>query len=417
MLVYTTPPLAEDVEVTGPLSATLYVATSAPTPTSRPSSWTSTRRDAYNVSDGIFRRRYAASDRPGRPPSRCNRDLTLADQHGVPAGTSHQAGGRGQQFSAVRSQPQYRTHRSRRRPSRRWRDRPCTTGRRRCRGLSCRWCRVAVAPAQGLEPIINRVSITLPSRPRTMNAEPAESAENTAHTKQATTAAKSAMITEPRPSRPTTCWAQSARRWRGVCDRRRPPHESAAMRLWAHALAATAVGSFAGGTYHGFNTMLPAPLGRAIWAATTIVVGMAACLLLSATLTAAVPRTARRWLLAVVWGQFAVYAAWMLRHDAFVNVIVEYGLAMLFVLLLHVAAPQASPRAVHAMGDCGRGAHVRRRRRAAERFRSAPAPQSQRSSASRADGGRLVPLQGRLEPPRHSGMIEATHDPAHGCAH
>jgi hypothetical protein len=112
------------------------------------------------------------------------------------------------------------------------------------------------------------------------------------------------------------------------------------MHLWAQALAATAVGSFAGGTYHGFNTMLPSPLGRAMWAATTIVVGMAACLLLSATLTAAVPRTARRWLLAVVWGQFAVYAAWMLRHDAFVNVIVEYGLAMLFVLLLHVAAPR-----------------------------------------------------------------------------
>jgi hypothetical protein len=113
-----------------------------------------------------------------------------------------------------------------------------------------------------------------------------------------------------------------------------------AVGLWALAFAATAVGSFAGGTYHGFMTVLPPALARAIWALTTIVVGMAACLLLSATLTAAVPRMARRWLLAAVWGQFAVYAAWMLRHDAFVNVIVEYGLAMLFVLLLHLAAPR-----------------------------------------------------------------------------
>ena len=87
-------------------------------------------------------------------------------------------------------------------------------------------------------------------------------------------------------------------------------------------------------------TVLPPELARAIWAADDDRVGMAACLLLSATLTAAVPRTARRWLLAAVWGQFAVYAAWMLRHDAFVNVIVEYGLAMLFVLLLHLAAPR-----------------------------------------------------------------------------
>jgi hypothetical protein len=113
-----------------------------------------------------------------------------------------------------------------------------------------------------------------------------------------------------------------------------------AMRLWAQALAATAVGSFAGGTYHGFSTVLPPELARAIWALTTIVVGMAACLLLSATLTAAVHRTTRRWLLLAVWGQFAVYAVWMLRHEAFVNVIVEYGLAMLFVLLLHLAAPR-----------------------------------------------------------------------------
>ena len=113
-----------------------------------------------------------------------------------------------------------------------------------------------------------------------------------------------------------------------------------AMRFWAQALAATALGSFAGGTYHGFSTVLPAPVARAIWAVTTIVVGMAACLLLSATLTAAVQQTLRRWLLFAVWGQFAIYAAWMLRHDAFVNVIVEYGLAMLFVLLLHLAAPR-----------------------------------------------------------------------------
>ena len=113
-----------------------------------------------------------------------------------------------------------------------------------------------------------------------------------------------------------------------------------AMRYWAQALAATAAGSFAGGTYHGFSTVLPPQLARAIWAVTTIVVGMAACLLLSATLTAAVQRTTRRWLLVAVWAQFAVYAAWMLRHDAFVNVIVEYGLAMLFVLLLHLAAPR-----------------------------------------------------------------------------
>jgi hypothetical protein len=126
--------------------------------------------------------------------------------------------------------------------------------------------------------------------------------------------------------------------WR-LCSKARVANQRA-MWWWAQALAATAVGSFAGGTYHGFGTVLPAQLARAIWALTTIVVGMAACLLLSATLVAAVRRAVRRWLLAAIWGQFAVYAAWMLRHDAFVNVIVEYGVAMLFVLGLHLATPK-----------------------------------------------------------------------------
>jgi hypothetical protein len=110
-----------------------------------------------------------------------------------------------------------------------------------------------------------------------------------------------------------------------------------AVALWALAFAVTAFGSFAGGTYHGFSTVLPAAVADAIWTMTTISVGLAACLLLSATLTAAVGSRARRWLLFGVWAQFAVYATWMLSHDAFVNVIVEYGAAMLLILLLQIA--------------------------------------------------------------------------------
>jgi hypothetical protein len=112
-----------------------------------------------------------------------------------------------------------------------------------------------------------------------------------------------------------------------------------AIALWALAFATTAFGSFAGGTYHGFGTVLPAKAADAIWTLTTISVGLAACLLLSATLTASVRPRERRWLLLVVWAQFVVYAAWMLRHDTFVNVIAEYGAAMLAILLLQIATP------------------------------------------------------------------------------
>ena len=74
----------------------------------------------------------------------------------------------------------------------------------------------------------------------------------------------------------------------------------------------------------------------------SIAIGAAACLLLSAVLTAAVHGPARRWLLVAVWGQLATYALWMLRHDEFVNVIVEYGSAMLIIGLLYVGLPALS---------------------------------------------------------------------------
>jgi uncharacterized protein len=66
VLVYTTLPLADDMEMTGPVSAVLYVATSAPS-----ADFTAKLVDvhadgvAYNVSDGIVRRAY----RPDATPS------------------------------------------------------------------------------------------------------------------------------------------------------------------------------------------------------------------------------------------------------------------------------------------------------------------------------------------------------------
>ena len=65
VLVYTTPPLTDDVEVTGPVAATLYVASSAVH-----SDFTAKLVDvhadgsAYNVCDGILRRAYAAAADP-----------------------------------------------------------------------------------------------------------------------------------------------------------------------------------------------------------------------------------------------------------------------------------------------------------------------------------------------------------------
>jgi uncharacterized protein len=65
VLVYSTSTLAEDLEVTGPISAILYVATSAPS-----ADFTAKLVDvhpdgiAYNVSDGIIRRAYGPNSHP-----------------------------------------------------------------------------------------------------------------------------------------------------------------------------------------------------------------------------------------------------------------------------------------------------------------------------------------------------------------
>ncbi len=65
VLVYTTPPLERDVEMTGPITVTLHVATTAPS-TDFTAKLVDVHADgaAYNVSDGILRRSYVPQSDP-----------------------------------------------------------------------------------------------------------------------------------------------------------------------------------------------------------------------------------------------------------------------------------------------------------------------------------------------------------------
>ena len=60
-----------------------------------------------------------------------------------------------------------------------------------------------------------------------------------------------------------------------------------AVGLWALALAAAAMGSLTGGTYHGFQHAMPAPTAAVLWKITTLEMGVASFFLLSAGLNAA----------------------------------------------------------------------------------------------------------------------------------
>ena len=106
------------------------------------------------------------------------------------------------------------------------------------------------------------------------------------------------------------------------------------VRLWALALVATATASYLGGTYHGFQSALGAPVATVLWKATTISMGVASFFLLAAAFTAAFAPDDRGWLIAAAGLKLAIYVVWMLGHDEFRFVIYDYASTLAILLML-----------------------------------------------------------------------------------
>ena len=106
------------------------------------------------------------------------------------------------------------------------------------------------------------------------------------------------------------------------------------VRLWACALIGTALASYLGGTYHGFQHMLSVSVAAVLWTATTLAMGAASFFLLAAAFTAAFSGQDRRWLIGAAALKLAIYSAWMLGHDEFRFVIYDYGSTLAILLLL-----------------------------------------------------------------------------------
>jgi hypothetical protein len=100
---------------------------------------------------------------------------------------------------------------------------------------------------------------------------------------------------------------------------------------------AAAMGSYAGGTYHGFHHALSPPVAAMLWKVTTVSMGIASFLLLAAGFSAAFSGETRRRLIAGAGVKLAIYVAWMLRHDEFRFVIYDYGSTLVILMLLAVA--------------------------------------------------------------------------------
>ena len=112
VLVYSTPPLADDVEVTGPITVTLYASTNA-SDTDFTAKLVDVEPSGYarNLTDGIIRARYRNVREPAssiRPGDRLRvHDRPVGYREPIQEGPPDQGGGFELKLPEVRSQHQY----------------------------------------------------------------------------------------------------------------------------------------------------------------------------------------------------------------------------------------------------------------------------------------------------------------------
>lgn len=98
-------------------------------------------------------------------------------------------------------------------------------------------------------------------------------------------------------------------------------------RQWALAFLFTAAGSFFGGTYHGFSPVVSVLTAVVLWKLTVFSIGLASFFLVIGS---------SRQLLLIALVKLIVYMSWMTAHSEFVWVIIDYGVALLIVGVVHL---------------------------------------------------------------------------------
>jgi hypothetical protein len=101
------------------------------------------------------------------------------------------------------------------------------------------------------------------------------------------------------------------------------------------AFVSSAIGAFVGGTSHGFKTYFSDRQNIIIWKITLYTIGIGSMTMLIGTVIATIQNS----VLAIVLILFAVikfiiYAWWMIRHDEFMYVILDYAPTMLLIIII-----------------------------------------------------------------------------------
>ena len=131
------------------------------------------------------------------------------------------------------------------------------------------------------------------------------------------------------------CLVLGLRLWRRAGDRSR------AIRLWSSAFVATAVAAVTGGTFHGFTVHLNALTATALWKATVWAIGAAGLLMVWAVAVAELGLTWRRTVVYLASLKFGLYAGWMVTHDQFRYVLIDYAPSLVAIAGIEMWARRA----------------------------------------------------------------------------
>ncbi len=100
--------------------------------------------------------------------------------------------------------------------------------------------------------------------------------------------------------------------------------------LWALAYLALALAALLGGTWHGFWQ------SELLWKATTLIVGVASFGMVAGSALQTTRGPVLRTLVAFAAIKWALYTVWMIRHDDFIWVVVDTGVALVMVGALYL---------------------------------------------------------------------------------
>lgn len=106
-------------------------------------------------------------------------------------------------------------------------------------------------------------------------------------------------------------------------------------RLWGLAFLASALGAFAGGTWHGFQLLLSDRVLFWLWKVAVYSVGVFGLAAVSGSIVSAITSGRRAALLMATAAIAATYAVWMATHDDFIYVVYYNAAVMGFVLAVH----------------------------------------------------------------------------------